>query len=268
MLRAGFSGTDQVTTVVAPRWRIKRILAGLMDRREPDRVGVHLLKPWDAEQIGKLTVPTVIPRPLLDGAVYSALEEDVVRVKSGDRVRTSALLHGPPGNGKSFLGRYLALKYNLPIYVVAFRPDNSNHDLIRMFSYVKGPCIVLMEDFDGYFHGRECQLNEAQFTFDAVLNVLDGTYASMDGAVVLMTVNDLGRVDKALKKRPGRLRHVIEIGVPNAATRARVFEGYRTNGLDIPEDASLDQLLALRESLPIVHLAGDSDRCIDAASNG
>ena len=250
MLRAGFTGTDSVTTVTALRWKIGKILAGIDTRSKDDTVGVYLLKPWDATRIGKLKIPDILTRPLIDRDVYCALEEDVAMVSAGAITRTGVLLYGPPGNGKSHPSRYLALKYRLPIYIVSFRPDQNNHDVIKMFSYLKGPCVVVMEDFDGYFHGRECQLNEAQFTFDAVLNVLDGTYAALDGVILVMTVNDISKVDDALKRRPGRLRHVIEIPNPPESVRERVFEGRDTVGLALADDASLDELLAVRDTLP------------------
>jgi len=247
MLRAGYASTDSVTTVTALRWKLNSILTQIITRKKDNAVKVYLLQPWDADQIGSMSTEEN-PEPYIDPELYRPLEKEVAEVVEGKRKRTSAIMCGPPGNGKSFLGRYLALKYKMPIYIVTFRPDQDNHDVIRMFSRLKGPAIVIMEDFDGYFKGRECQLENAKFTFDAILNVLDGTYATMEGLVVLMTINNLKDVDPALQNRPGRFRHVFEVGNPEQHVVQRVFEGYGP----IPATAvgcSLDELLALRDSM-------------------
>ena len=154
--------------------------------------------------------------------------------------------------------RYFACKYKLPIYLVSFSPTMDNHEVIKMFSYLEGPALVLMEDFDGYFKGRECQLQEPRFTFDAVLNVLDGTYASMEGIVLIMTCNNLDDVDPALKNRPGRLRYVIEIPNPSRSIRRKIFAGCMDAAPD-NNRYSLDQLLFLRDdTLRMRKVGGDT----------
>jgi hypothetical protein len=251
LLRAGMASTDSVTTITALRWRIKPLLAQIKVPEESNDVNVYLLQSWDADLIGTIvaTADDNVEAPLIDPAVYASLDRDVAAVAKGERQKTGALLYGPPGNGKSFLSRYLALKYKLPLYIVSFRPDHDNHDIIRMFSHLKGPALVVMEDFDGYFHGRESQMEKAGYTFDVVLNVLDGTYATMEGIAVVMTVNDIENVDNELKRRPGRLRHVIEIPNPPMSVCERIFKGEHppTIARIVEEDRSLDELLAMRE---------------------
>lgn len=267
MLRAGMASTDSVTTITALRWRIKPLLAQIVLPEESNDVNVYLLQSWDANLIGTIVATDDnVEEPLIDPVVYAALERDVAAVAKGERKKTGALLYGPPGNGKSFLSRYLALKYKLPIYIVSFRPDNDNHDIIRMFSHLKGPALIVMEDFDGYFHKRESQMEKAGYTFDAILNVLDGTYATMEGLVVVMTVNDIDNVDPALKHRPGRLRHVIEIPNPSHPVYQRVFDAENPMPAGVVEgERSLDELLALREERAFLRAAKEK---VSGGSNG
>jgi ATP-dependent 26S proteasome regulatory subunit len=180
---------------------------------------------------------------------YQSLNEAIAEVEKGVRWKTGALLHGPPGNGKSYLARYFALKYRLPVYLVALTPNTDNHHIIGMFNMIKGPAMILMEDFDSYFDGRKCLLNEAQFTLDAILNVLDGTFTSMKGTVTIMTCNDLSKIDLALSRRPGRLRYVIEVPDPSESLREQILNGHPEAAIKAVDAASLDELLALKDEL-------------------
>ena len=54
-----------------------------------------------------------------------------------------------------------------------------------------------------------------RFTFDTILNSLDGVYNSYDKTVFIMTANDIEKVDSSLKCRPSRFKIVREFPNPN-----------------------------------------------------
>jgi len=250
ILRAGFSGTDSVASITAFRWQLMRLIELTEKQSEADEIFSHVLRPWDAERIGRIKIPNKLSEPYMESSTYAQLDAEVAEVVSGMRIRTSTLLHGTPGNGKSYLARYLALRYKLPIYLVALTPDTNNLQIIRMFGNLRGPAMILFEDFDSYFDGRQCLLKDAQITFDAILNVLDGLFATLDGMIVVMTCNDLERVDSALRTRPGRLRHVIEVPAPVKAVRERIFKSHPDRIKLVSQLAgySLDELLMARDA--------------------
>jgi chaperone BCS1 len=66
--------------------------------------------------------------------------------------------------------------------------------------------IILLEDIDGIFKGREsvqeAKENRSQVTFSGLLNALDGV-RSQEGRILIMTTNHKEHLDPALM-RPGR----------------------------------------------------------------
>jgi chaperone BCS1 len=77
--------------------------------------------------------------------------------------------------------------------------------------------IILLEDIDAIFHGRE-SVSEGRHghergprvTFSGLLNALDGV-RSQEGRILIMTTNHKDKLDPALL-RPGRADRLIELG--------------------------------------------------------
>jgi len=209
-------------------------------------VPVQLMLPYGADKIGSLK--EVFSEPAAKADLWEDFEEEVLEVSDGKRRKTSALLYGSPGNGKTHLVKYLATKHKIPIMIFTLSPDWTNHDLLLIFSQIPKRCIVLFEDFDNYFDGRNCILGgdnkNIKFTFDIILNGLDGVYTTHENVVFIMTVNDIGKVDDALKNRPSRFKFVREFGNPDMETRKKIL------GSEMAvesEGMSLDQVFKMAE---------------------
>jgi hypothetical protein len=169
MLRAGWQGTDSIAEITVPRWQFKRLLMYVENvETKREHVAINIMGDYGSYRIGKRKIPDVLSTPFADDTLYDDLSSEVEDMVGGKIIRTSALLYGPPGNGKSFLARYLALKYSLDIHLMVLTPDISNQDLVRMFGHVKGPAMILIEDFDAYFDGRVCKIDRAKFSLDAI----------------------------------------------------------------------------------------------------
>jgi AAA+ superfamily predicted ATPase len=121
-----------------------------------------------------------------------------------------------------------------------------------MFTQINSPCIVLLEDFDNYFDGRKCIIGGSisgtnntniKFTFDVILNCLDGVYNTYEGVTFIMTANDIDKIDTALKNRPSRFKYVRKFDNPDDQTRTKLIGDWsgKTNGLNI------DQIMRLKE---------------------
>lgn len=246
LMQAGFNEKDHVTILTCFRWRHAKLKSFLKSKLKEMQlctlgVPVQLILPYGMDKIGSLK--EAFNEPVVRENLWRDFEAEVAEVVGGDRKKTSALFYGPPGNGKSHLVKYLATKYKMQVMVFTLNPDWTNHDLLLMFAQIPSKSIVLFEDFDNYFDGRKCILGgdnkNIKFTFDIILNGLDGAHTTHSGVVFIMTVNDIDKVDDALKNRPSRFKFVREFGNPDLETRMRLLPR------DIAEDTegmSLDQV--------------------------
>lgn len=251
LMQAGFNDKDHVTVLTCFRWRYSRLKSFLKSKLKEMQlctlgVPVQLILPYGADKIGSLKED--FGDPIVSEDLWRDFENEVAEVVEEKRRKTSALLYGPPGNGKSHLIKYLATKYRMPVMIFTLSPDWTNHDLLLMFAQIPEKCIVLFEDFDNYYDGRKCILGGdnkgIKFSFDIILNGLDGAYTTHEGVVFIMTVNDINKVDEALKKRPSRFKFVREFGNPDLAVRSKLLPpdlAMQTDGL------SLDQVFRRAE---------------------
>jgi hypothetical protein len=211
---------------------------------------VYLLQPWESEEVGSLNHAQVLQSGLYVEDEHRekimALADDIF---TGEREKKAGLiLHGTPGNGKTWVARWLACNYKVPLYICLFNADMDNFAIVRMFSKIRGPAIVLMEDFDSYFDKKECKIKEAKFTFDTILNVLDGVFAAPKRTLFVLTANEINKVSDTLKERPSRFREVLEIGYPSKALLEIVLGDDADSLMGDALGGSLDQALHLREA--------------------
>lgn len=251
LMQAGWSNKDHVTILTTFRWSYKRLKGFLVDKMNDMQlctvgVPIQLMLPYETDKIGSLKVQ--FNEPVLDGSVWKDIEQEVKEVSEGTRRRTGAILYGPPGNGKSFFIKYLATKYRMPMMIFTLNPDWTNHDLLLIFAQIPKRCIVVMEDFDNYFDKRKCIVGtdnkSIKFTFDIILNGLDGSYTTYEQVAFFMTANEIEKVDYALKSRPSRFKFVREFSNPGIDTAKRLLPEENPSNL---EGMNLDQMFMMLE---------------------
>lgn len=223
LLTAGWQSKEDLSTITFLRWH-RKVIDDLITVEIGNRVPISALSITNCDRLGELETDPEAEVYLNTGS-YEDIELDVQKVLSDKIKKTGFLLHGKPGNGKTQFVKYLAKKYTLPIYVVYLRPDYDNYDIARMFSEIPRKCIVLLEDFDNYFSGRECVMKNEQvrFTFDSVINALDGVHNDYRGVVFAMTANDIEKIDDSLKMRPSRFKFVREFESPDWELRKKIL---------------------------------------------
>jgi len=137
--------------------------------------------------------------------------------------RRGYLFHGPPGNGKTSLTKALASHFMTNLYVMSFAGSGGNDDrLVSLFNDVKDRSIILIEDIDALFSGKESKV--AGISFSGLLNAIDGI-ESGNGRILIMTTNYPDALASSLI-RPGRVDLHQFIGPPDEDQVRRMFKKF------------------------------------------
>ncbi len=139
--------------------------------------------------------------------------------------RRGLLLYGPPGNGKTMIGKILA-DHGGWTFIYATAGDIGDPDQIRAcFSLARRlrPTILFFEDLDFFASCRE--ENPRGTTLGEMLAQMDGMEKN-DGIIVIGTTNDLDAIEPALKDRPSRFDAVLHIAAPNEERRRDILAHY------------------------------------------
>lgn len=144
----------------------------------------------------------------LDKLLTNFLKSASLYRKRGIAWKLGVHLTGPPGTGKTSAIRYLAMKHDLPVIVfdlTSFTSKELRKEWRLAKSSVGTPVIILLEDLDRVFcRDKPVEGVELGFTFDVLLNLIDGIELNDTGCILVVTTNDASQLDAALL-RPGRL---------------------------------------------------------------
>lgn len=195
---------------------------------------------YSKEDLGAPTSETPMANLAYEDSVQEFFEE-VRRWKESEKWfkekglshRFGASILGPPGSGKSSLVRGIGQSLDMPIHSYDLTTMD-NEELVDSWqsSLNASPCIVLMEDIDRIFDENK-QIKTAKdkspLTLDCLLNCISGVQPS-DGILVLVTANDVTKLDPALgvpdstgkSTRPGRLDRAVYVGALNKAGREKI----------------------------------------------
>jgi hypothetical protein len=248
LLNAGWQSKDTVSEIYFFRWQKDKVINYIKTISSvKDSINVMLLGPNGSDKLGELQISE--PTISIDKDLYEDIEADIKDMLENKKSKTGCLLYGKPGTGKTRLVKYLSQKYILPIYTVYLNPDFSNLEVLMMFSSIPEKCIVLFEDFDNYFNKRDCTLKNEniKFTFDAIINALDGIYNDYNQVVFIMTANDIDKIDDSIKLRSSRFKFVREITSPSYETRLKILGdktlAEKTEGMTIDKIYFVESLI-------------------------
>lgn len=178
---------------------------------------------------------------VLTSEVENELNQSIVRFyqhadrlqRAGVEMKRCLLLHGPPGTGKTSISLYLAGL--LPKFTICFVSGQRllfPRELCRMARYLQ-PTLMVFEDIDLIAEHRDA--NSLATVLGELMNQIDGCEPD-EQVVFVMNTNSIGRLEDAIRNRPGRVDQIIELGLPDGPTRERLIRHFaRQMTLDVPD---------------------------------
>ena len=143
---------------------------------------------------------------------------------AGRHLKRGLLLHGPPGTGKTHTVKWLSGQLrDATVIVLSGGALGAAGPVCRLARELE-PSLVVLEDVDLVAEERTMMNGGGGLLFE-LLNELDGMADDADVAVVL-TTNRPDLLEPALAARPGRVDLAVEIPLPDADCRRRLFDLY------------------------------------------
>ena len=190
-------------------------LASNVDLNEVQEVDLHDLQGVD-DVVRNLEIHIVLP-----------LTNDPLTAELGLRPKRGVLLYGPPGSGKTTIGRALAHRLRGKFFLIdgTFVAGTSNFysRIHSVFEAAKdnSPSVIFIDDADAIFED-----GEERGLYRYLLTMLDGLESEGTARVcVMMTAMNLQHLPPALV-RSGRVELWLEMKLPDQDARKRILEAH------------------------------------------
>ena len=201
-------------------------------------------------------------------------------------VDSRAVLHGPPGTGKSLfapaLARSLGVAYLRTSVGTWFNTHSGDlgqtvkaataaFEEARVAARAHGAVVLFIDELDGLPDRGAIGAREGSWwrpVVNHVLSTLDGGGSDLDGVILLAATNDIGAVDPALL-RPGRFGTHLAVMPPGLDDLVSVME-HHLGGANCPvsRDGLADTLRALVGATPAMSAAWASQAMRRARTEG
>lgn len=184
----------------------------------------------------------------LEANIILPLENDALATELQIKPKRGVLIAGPPGTGKTTIGRALARRLRGKFFLIDGTFISGSQQFYtkihQVFESAKqnAPAIIFIDDSDVIFEdGKEHGL------YRYLLTALDGLESESAGRVcVMMTAMDVGALPPALV-RSGRVELWLETRLPDREARASILRDLTA------------QLPAVFQALPIERLAAETE---------
>lgn len=194
-------------------------------------------------------------------------------VTGGKQVRNGVLLHGDPGNGKTFIVEALAQQLKVPLIRLTYGDVGSKwvgETSEKVMAEIQraretAPCVLFLDEADSLLEARGRSSSGGGGDYDRTVNTLLTEIVNLRGSGVLIiaATNFLDRLDGAAI-REGRFDFKIEVPNPDMEARVALLRsGIKRNASQIivaPEviqsagarwvGFSVKRILAITEQIP------------------
>lgn len=194
-------------------------------------INYHYINKKSLQYSTNLAVSGTVKTELLDEIDYFINHKEEIKA-TGLPYRKTFILEGPPGTGKTNIGRYLSYKYNLRTTILSLTNINLAERLLSLNNYnTNKPDLFIIEDIDrgGAVNGKtkkyvsnnhdvvssESSLDDLMSRLhdsdlSNFLNLFDG-FIPIENVIIIMTTNHVTNLDPAFVRR-GRVDNVIHVG--------------------------------------------------------
>lgn len=190
-------------------------------RDEEFKLKVYMFKEENNEwEVYKRYKPLQFDKVIMNAKTKSLIKKDLdnwiaseekLRLR-GKTIKRGHLYYGKPGNGKTSITAAIGYEYKRHIYYMDINSFSNDEKMKRAFQSIQENSILLIEDIDQVFNGREPVRKDCQVTFSMFINMLSGVL-DKDGILTIITTNRLEQLDEALL-RAGRMDFHCEVLPP------------------------------------------------------
>lgn len=205
-----------------------RILS-VVDKMGGNHTVMDALTALPVDQESRLDIAEIDYAPQVDSIILSDTVQETLddfretiqnkekMMSLGLEFRTTLLLYGPPGCGKTSVAKYLASELKLPLItarldtLISSLLGNTAKNIHRIFEFAKKqPCILFLDEFDAIAKARDDahELGELKRVVNSLLQNIDDF--SQEGILVAAT-NHANMLDSAVWRR---FQTIIELSPP------------------------------------------------------
>lgn len=217
-----------------------RILS-VLDKTGGSNAVMDTLTTLPVDQESRLDIAEIDYSPKVDDIILSASVQEMLddfkgtiqnkekMMSLGLEFRTTLLLYGPPGCGKTSVARYIASELKLPLITARFDTlissllGNTAKNIHRIFDFArKQPCVLFLDEFDAIAKARDDahEMGELKRVVNSLLQNIDDF--AQEGILIAAT-NHPAMLDTAVWRR---FQTIIELPNPGAEEISRFIKQF------------------------------------------
>lgn len=193
-----------------------------------------------------------------------------LRKSFGHSLRSSLLLWGPPGCGKTYLAKALAGELGLYFIHVGIADilqmylGNSERNVKKVFEEAREmqPTVLFIDELDALGHKRSQATAAVRPVINQLLIELDGAQSDNEGLFVLGATNQMWDIEPALM-RPGRFDRKVLVLPPDLPARRAILAHHLRNSPS--EDLDVRAIAARTDGFSGADLAHVCNRAVEMA---
>ena len=170
-----------------------------------------------------VVLPEDVLRRIERHTLDMAARRDDLRA-AGQHLKRGLLLYGPPGTGKTHTTRYVVQRLEGSTVLLLSGAALHMIGMVTSLARELQPAVLVLEDVDLVAEDRGFGPDSSPVLFE-LLDAMDGAAADAD-LLFLLTTNRADLLEPALAARPGRVDVAVEIELPDADARRRLFDVY------------------------------------------